>query len=220
MFPENHYRYKIILFKNKKRVKYITGAQKAKTIWRRWADIKGTKKPRFTVEYMGRDETKRNEKVKYELVLLFPCNKRVKSVTYVKDEIGRIKEAVVNSEKFRIKEIFPFWKEETIFDHQIKNHIRYHELLEKVLKHRDIGQVFKLNTKIIVQVDDNFEIYETKNLNDAMRLFEIVREDVIKEHRGNFIFVKDIATSQRKLLYKLLEEKGYKKNWLTRHYSY
>lgn len=216
----NDFRYKIMLFKNKKKVKYIKGAQKAKTIMRFWLDIKGTVKPRFTVEYMGRGGTARNQKVNYELVLLYPSSKRVKHPKYVKDELGRIKEATINDEKYRVKDIFPFWKEEKIYDYQKKKHIRYHELLKNILKYHDIGQVFKLNTKLVVQIDDYFEVYETKNLNDSLRLFELIREDILHEKRGNFLFVKDITSDQRSSLYKMLIEKGYKRDWLVKHYSY
>ena len=214
------YRYQILLFKNKKKVKILKVAQKLKTIMRYWQDIKGTVKPRFTVEYKGRDGTARNQKVNYELVLLYPPNKRVKTGVYVKDELGRIKEAKICDENYRIKEIFPFWMEEKIFDLQANRHIRYHELLEKILTHQEIGQIFKLNTKLIVQIDDNFEIYEVKNLNDSNRLFDLVREDILEKKRGNYLFVKDVSSSQRSYLYKILVNKGYKWSWLVKHYSY
>jgi hypothetical protein len=42
----------------------------------------------------------------------------------------------------------------------------------------------------------------------------------LKKKKTNFIFVRDITTIQRKNLYKILEEKGYKRRELFRHYSY
>ena len=63
-------------------------------------------------------------------------------------------------------------------------------------------------------------MFGNKNLDDSQRLFEIVREDLLKRKRGNFIFVKDITTHQRTLLYNLLESKGFKRRELFRHYSY
>jgi hypothetical protein len=51
-------------------------------------------------------------------------------------------------------------------------------------------------------------------------LFELIKSDLLKRKRGNFLFVKDITTHQRKLLYEMLESKGYKRTELFRHYSY
>ena len=75
-----------------------------------------------------------------------------------------------------------------------------------------------MNNKIVVQVDDKIEMYGNKNLHDANRLFELLREDLLK--KGNLIFVKDVSTRQRLYLYDLLVLKGYKREELVRHYSY
>lgn len=63
-------------------------------------------------------------------------------------------------------------------------------------------------------------MFGNKNLDDSDRLFAIIRDDLLKRKKSNFIFVKDITTHQRKLLYNLLVEKGYKRTELFRHYSY
>ena len=93
-------------------------------------------------------------------------------------------------------------------------------MIEEILKVTEIGQVFTLNNKLFVKNDDNIKLYGNKNLKDAERLFELVREDLLKKKRGNFIFVKDVTTAQRKQLYTLLESKGFKRTELFRHYSY
>jgi hypothetical protein len=63
-------------------------------------------------------------------------------------------------------------------------------------------------------------MFGNKNIADTERLFEIVKTDLIKRDKRNFIFVKDITTYQRSLLYEMLEAKGYKRTELFRHYSY
>ncbi len=134
--------------------------------------------------------------------------------------MGRLIEAKYEDDKFRIKEIIPYWKEELIYDFQKKERIRYHELLEQITSINEIGQIFTLNNKLFVQNDDNILLFGNKNIRDAKRLFELIREDVLKKKKGNFIFIKDVSTAQRKLLYQLLESKGFKKSELFRHYSY
>ena len=84
----------------------------------------------------------------------------------------------------------------------------------------EIAQIFTLNNKLFVQVEDNIKLFGNKNLKDSDKLFEIVKEDLTKKKKGNFIFVKDITTYQRKQLYNLLESKGFKRRELFRHYSY
>lgn len=93
-------------------------------------------------------------------------------------------------------------------------------MLEYILQITDVTQIFTLNNKLFVQVDNDIRMFGNKNIIDADRLLEILKEDLIKRKRGNFIFVRDITTHQRKLLYEFLESKGYKRTELFRHYSY
>ena len=208
-------KYFVVLFCNKKRVKILYRFQKRTTVYEYWHEYKTEKKPRF-VKTQNR---KRNNEVVYELALIFP-NNRWATKTFVKDSLGRLIEAKYEDDKFRIKEIIPYWKEELIYDFQKKERIRYHELLEQIISINEIGQIFTLNNKLFVQNDDNILLFGNKNIRDAKRLFELVREDVLKKKKGNFIFIKDVSTAQRKLLYQLLESKGFKKSELFRHYSY
>lgn len=208
-------KYFIVLFCNKKRVKILYRCQKRTTVYEYWHEYKTEKKPRF----IKTQNRKRNNEVVYELALIFP-NNRWATKTFVKDSLGRLVEAKYEDDKFRIKEIIPYWKEELIYDFQKKERIRYHELLEQIISINEIGQIFTLNNKLFVQNDDNILLFGNKNIRDSKRLFELVREDVLKKKKGNFIFIKDVSTAQRKLLYQLLESKGFKKSELFRHYSY
>ena len=61
---------------------------------------------------------------------------------------------------------------------------------------------------------------DRKNLKDSEKLFDLVRTDLLNKKKTNFLFVKDITTHQRKLLYNLLESKGYNRRKLFKHYSY
>jgi hypothetical protein len=208
-------KYFIVLFCNKKKVKILHRCQKKTTIYEYWREFRTERPPRF----LKTQGMKRNTEVLYELALIFP-NNRWSTKTFVKDSLGRLMEAKMENEKLRIKEIVPYWKEELIYDFQQKKRIRYHEMFDEILKVTEIGQVFTLNNKLFIQNDNNIKLYGNKNIKDADRLFELVREDLIKKKRGNFIFVKDVTTAQRKQLYTLLESKGFKRSELFRHYSY
>jgi hypothetical protein len=208
-------KYFIVLFCNKKRVKVLYRCKRKNTVYQYWHEYKTQKKPRF----LKTQNRRRGNEVVYELALIFP-NNRWSTKTFVRDSLGRTIEAKFEDENFRIKEIIPYWKEELIYDFQKKIRVRYHEILEQILSISEIGQIFTLNNKLFVQNDDNILLFGNKNIKDANRLFDIIREDVLKKKKGNFIFIKDISTAQRKILYTLLESKGYKKSELFRHYSY
>lgn len=189
--------------------------QKLTTVYEHWREYKTQKQPRFLKIQGG----KRKQELVYELALIFP-NNRWSTKTFVRDSLGRTIEAKMEDKKFRIKEIIPYWKEELIYDFQKKEHVRYHIMLEEIMGISEIGQIFTLNNKLFVQNENDIRLYGNKNIKDAERLFDLVREDLLKKKKSNFIFVKDVTTAQRKLLYTLLESKGFKRTELFRHYSY
>ena len=208
-------KYFIVLFCNKKRVKILYRCMKRTTITEYWHEFKTERKPSFVKLQGG----KRKQEQIYELGLVFPNNRWASSV-YVKDSLGRNQEAKIEGDKFRIKELIPYWKEELIYDHQTKKRIRYHEMMSQIDRVTELAHIFTLNKNLFIQVENDIKLYGNKNISDAERLFEIVKSDLLKRKRGNFLFVKDVTTHQRKILYELLESKGYKRTELFRHYSY
>ena len=211
-------KYFIVLFCNKKRVKVFHRSMKRTTITEYWNQIKTQRKPPF-VKLQGTGIVNRKEEKIYEVALIFP-NNRWATKTYVKDSLGRNIEAKIEDDKFRIKEMLPYWKEELIYDFQIKKRVGYYDVFSQIFQITDIAQIFLLNNKLFVQVENDIKLFGNRNINDADRLFEIIKADLIKKKKGNFIFVRDITTYQRKQLYNLLESKGFKRRELFRHYSY
>ncbi len=208
-------KYFIVLFCNKKRKKILYRCMRRTTITEYWHQFKTKVKPPFIKIQGGK---RKQEKV-FELALIYPNNRWVNTV-YVKDSLGRNYPAIIEEDKYRIKEIIPYWEEELIYDFQIKKRIRYYQLLSQILPVSEIGQIFTLNNKLLIQVEDNIKLFSNKNPTDAERLFEIIKSDLLSKKRQNFIFVKDVTTHQRKLLYDMLEKKRYKREELSRHYSY
>lgn len=210
----NH-KYFIILFCNRRKKKVIHKSAKRSTIMDVWRDIRTEKQPPYVKLNSGRKRTP----LTYELALVYP-NNRWAVKTYSKDELGRNFEVKMKDDKQRIKDIIPFWEEELIYDYESKKRIRYHQMMQYISTVTEIGQIFTLNNKLFVQVENNIRLFGNKNIDDTNRLFDIVREELIRKKKTNFIFVKDITTHQRILLYNLLESKGYKRTELFRHYSY
>lgn len=210
-------RYSIVLFLNKKQVKVLYQCNNKKTVYIHWREYKKVKPPRYPQEQVG----KRMRPANYELGLVFPMNRRVpEDRFFIRDSIGRLVEALIDDETRRIKELIPFWEEELIYDHENKKRIRYDDFLDIAMNVVGISQLFTLNNKLFIQTDDNIRMFGNKNINDAQRLFKLVREDLVHNKKGNYIFIKDLSTPQRKNLYDILESKGYKRTELFRHYSY
>lgn len=208
-------KYFIVLFCNKKKVKILYRCMKRTTVYEYWREFKTERKPPFVKTQGG----KRKQELRFELALIFP-NNRWSTTVWVKDSLGRNEPALIEDDKFRIKEIIPYWQEELIYDFSTKKRIRYHEMINKILPVTEVAQIFTLNKNLFVQIENDVKMFGNKNISDAERLFELVKEELIKKKRGNFIFVKDVTTHQRKLLYSLLESKGFKRSELFRHYSY
>ena len=211
----NKFKYAIVLFENKKKVKVLYKCMQRKTVYEYWREYKTEKKPPFVKLQGG----KRRQELVYELGLLLPNNRWSEKI-WVKDSLGRNQNAILLDDNLRIKEIIPYWVEEKVYDHDNGKRIRYHEMMEQILPINDIAQIFTLNNKMFIQIEDNVRYFSCKNLIDTERLFEIVKNDLLNRKRGNFMFVKDVSTQQRKMLYAMLIAKGYKKSELFRHYSY
>lgn len=209
------WKYFVVLYCNKKKVRVLHKAMTKNTIYDAWHEYSTQRKPPFVKLYGG----KRNQKLKYELALIFP-NNRWSKPTWIRDELGRNVEALMSDENFRIKKIIPYWEEERVYDLETKKRIQYHQMIDIILKVDDVAQIFTLNNKLFLQIEDDVRMFGNKNLEDADRLFEIVKKDLTVRGKNNFIFVKDVTTHQRKLLYEMLEKKGYKRSELFRHYSY
>jgi hypothetical protein len=211
----NSFKYGIVLFENQKKIKVLYKCMQKKTVYEYWREYKTEKKPPFVKLQGG----KRRQELVHELGLLLP-NSRWSDQIWVKDSLGRNQKAIFEDDNLRIKEIIPYWVEEKVYDYDNGKRIRYHEMMEQILPINDIAQIFTLNNKMFVQIEDNVRYFSCKNLIDTERLFEIVKNDLLNRKRGNFMFVKDVSTQQRKMLYAMLIAKGYKKSELFRHYSY
>ena len=205
-------KYKIILFKNGKRVKCFFSSNSYKSILRKYSTIINEKKPKLVIEYLSR------KKVRFELGVV--TTESVDGNIFVKDTIGRTKEVVMGDTIYNIVKLLPYWKEELIYDHTSKSKITYLEFLSSYLNYKDFKQVFTLNNKLIVQNEDHFSLFSLKTVSDALRLIDIIEFELMDAGRMDCLFVRDTNTVQRKQLYDLLEREGYDRGFLRKQYTY
>jgi len=208
----NRNKYKIILFKNGKRVKCFFSSNSYKSILRKYSNIINEKKPKFVIEYLSRKKTR------FEVGVV--TTESVDDSIFVKDEFGRTKEVTMGNTTYNIVKLLPYWKEELIYDHTSKTKITYLGFLSTYLNYKDFKQVFTLNNKLVVQNDEEFNLFSLKTVSDALRLIDIIEFDLMDAGRMDCLFVRDTNTVQRKQLYDLLERKGYDRGFLRKQYTY
>jgi hypothetical protein len=66
------------------------------------------------------------------------------------------------------------------YDFESKERIRYHQMMEYILSITEIAQIFTLNNKLFVQIENDIRLFGNKNISDTERLFDIVKEEILK----------------------------------------
>ena len=135
---------------------------------------------------------------------------------FITDEMGRNNPVNLENPEYVFLEIKKYKIEETIYDWQTKEKITLYQLVEKYCKTKDLKNIFTLNNKICIQIDENIYAFSLKDKFESDRLLESVQNYFIKNSRTDAIFVRDISIAQRKWIYKMLEDKGFDKKRLYR----
>ena len=160
-------------------------------------------------------KTQNGKPVNYELALLEKKGNQLFPI-YTKDEYGRNVKLEFDNDEYNIIKISEYREPELIHDYQTKNKINVNTFLNKYLSKEGVKMVSKLNNKIIVQNQEDINLFVLKSDNDALRFIESLTERFVKLKRGDCMFVNDSSGPQKKYLYNLLEEKGFNKGFLYR----
>jgi len=148
----------------------------------------------------------------YEIALL-DKNKN-KPIEYYRDEFGRQIKLELEDEEYSISKIQKYKIEELILDYKSKKKITTKELIKKYLSGSGIKMISKLNNKIVIQNDENYNLFTLKNTYDCERFIDCITEYFIKINKTDCIIVKDVSTAQRKYLYNILVDIGFPKSYL------
>lgn len=200
-------KYLIVLFKNKEKKKII---KKFKTYER----AKKFLDDKLLDNNVIFDKQIENGKVcSFEIGLLEENSNNFDSY-FIKDELGRqIKVDLVDSD-YKILQIQNYKIEEFIYDISKNKKISINEFISNYLKRGSIKLISKLNNKIIVQDDNNFNLFSLKSDDDCYRFTQVLQKNMIERQRGDCIIVLDTSLPQKKYLYSLLESKGISKSIL------
>ena len=69
-------------------------------------------------------------------------------------------------------------------------------------------------------MDDLFKLFSLKNVVESKRLIDCIESYLLDKGYSNCLFIKDFSTIQRKQLYRILEENGFNRKMLYKHYTY
>jgi hypothetical protein len=202
--------YLIVLFKNKEKKKII---KKFKTLKR--AEKFYESKLKSSSEILFHREFENGVKSSFELGIVSDSPVNIDKM-FVKDEFGRQVRVQMETSGFEIVKIRPFFVEELILEYSTGKKYTMMGFIKKFLNKTGYKMVSKLNNKIIVQNDDSIDLFTLKNVYDADRLIDVLRDYCLNNKKSDCIFVKDTSTAQRKYLYEFLTEKGYPKDYLFR----
>lgn len=135
---------------------------------------------------------------------------------YLTDEFGRNVKVKLQDEGLSLFEIVPFREEELFYDFQTKKKIDAVYFLSKYMKTKDLKMISTLNNKIVLQIDDEIELFSFKNEDESLRFSDFISSYLFKNKRSDCLVIKDISKPQKKYLYDLLEKKGFDKKYLYR----
>ena len=152
----------------------------------------------------------------YEIAVLEQMSGTMLPV-FLKDDIGRTIKVKLEDSDYTITKISKYKIDEDFLDYQTKKKITTKQFIRRYLSPDGLKMVSKLNNKVIVQNDDEFNLFTFKNDYDSSRFLDLLSEDFINKKRTDCMFVKDYTIQQRKYLYHLLVEKGFPKSYLQRH---
>ena len=199
--------FSVIIFKNNKKRKILkTFVRESKALEFYEKKLKESRDLIFTKDFEN------GKKCEYKICLTSKiCT--VDRVYYL-DEFGRNKYTNSKiSENLYISKVDFYRIEEKIFDYKENKKITFDEFCKKYLNKKSYLMISKLNNKIVVQDDLIYNIFSFKNDSDCSRFLDILELSVEPK---NFMIVRDFSSAQKKYLYDLLVDSGFKIDFLYR----
>ena len=205
--------YIVVLFKNKKKkriIKKFITLSRAKNYFKQLSSESNDVIFEVLVEN-GKD-------CKFELGLI-QMSTNQSSPVYMTDEFGRTVKVKLEEGGMSILELVTYKEEELIYDVKRKTKITSQEFIKRYLKGDGLKMVSVLNNKVILQRDEEIDLFSLKNEEECSRFVESLSKYFFKIKRGDCLFIQDCTSPQRKYLYNLLESNGFDKKVLYRKFT-
>jgi hypothetical protein len=200
----------IVLFKNKKRKKIIN---RFKTLDR--AKEFFSSKVSESENVIFKKQVENALPCSFEIALLSKKDDNFQSL-FVKDSLGRQVRVNLDDDDFKIIEVNEYRIEEKIFDVYRNKKITTQEFLKKYINTPSIKLLSKLNNKVVLQNDDNVDLFTLKDPEECTRFLRSLSDYFISTQRMDVIVVYESSKAQKKYLYDILEKTGIDKKVLYR----
>jgi hypothetical protein len=200
----------IVLFKNKKRKKIIN---RFKTLDR--AKEFFSNKVSESKNVIFEKQVENALPCSFEIALLSKKDDNFQSL-FVKDMLGRQVRVDLDDDDFKIIEVSEYRVEEKIFDVYKKKKITTQEFMKSYINTPSIKLLSKLNNKVVLQNDDNIDLFTLKDPEECTRFLKSLSDYFISTQRIDVIVVYESSKAQKKYLYDILEKTGIDKKVLYR----
>jgi hypothetical protein len=200
----------IVLFKNKKRKKIIN---RFKTLDR--AKEFFSNKISESENVIFEKQVENALPCGFEIALLSKKDDNFQSL-FVKDMLGRQVRVDLDDDDFKIIEVREYRVEEKIFDVYKNKKITTQEFLRSYINTPSIKLLSKLNNKVVLQNDDNIDLFTLKDPEECTRFLKSLSDYFISTQRIDVIVVYESSKAQKKYLYDILEKTGIDKKVLYR----
>jgi hypothetical protein len=205
--------YIIVLFKNKKKkriIKKFVTLSRAKKYFKQLSSDSNDVIFEVLVE--------NGKECNFELGLIEMATNQ-SSPVYITDDYGRSIKVKLEEEGMSMLEIIPYKEEELIYDVKRKTKITSQEFIKRYLRGDGLKMVSVLNNKVVLQKDEDIDLFSLKNEEECRRFVESLSMYFFKIKRGDCLFIQDCSSPQRKYLYTLLESNGFDKKVLYRKFT-
>lgn len=206
-------KYYIVLFKNKTRKKIIKKFSNFKNAEKFYSEL--TKQ---NSEVIFEKKVENGKNCNYEIAFLQNKSNQYFDV-YKIDELGRNIKVELEDPDYDLLKISDYKMEEKVFDIQKNNKISMENFIKNYLKGDGLKMISTLNNKLIIQLDEKFNLFSLKTPEEARRCIDSLSQYFYNIKRKDCMFVKDESTAQKKYLIKLLSDWGVDKKILYRQFT-
>jgi hypothetical protein len=202
-----------VLFKNKTRKKIIKKFSNFKNAEKFYSEL--TKQ---NSEVIFEKKVENGKNCNYEIAFLQNKSNQYFDV-YKIDELGRNIKVELEDPDYDLLKISDYKMEEKVFDIQKNNKISIEIFIKNYLKGDGLKMISTLNNKLIIQLDEKFNLFSLKTPEEARRCIDSLSQYFYNIKRKDCMFVKDESTAQKKYLIKLLSDWGVDKKILYRQFT-
>jgi len=202
--------YLVVVFKNKERKKIIN---KFKTKER--ANLFFDKLIEENKSVIFETKVENAKLCDYELSILEKKNDTFDKM-FVRDEMGRQVLVDLDDPDYKIVKVVKYKIPEKIYDVDKKTKITMDVFIKNYLPKNSIKLISRLNNKVVLQNDNDVNLFSLKDENESKRFLDSLNEFLISQERIDCIIVSESSKAQKKYLYDILSEKGISKQSLYR----